>query len=400
METFYLKGEEIKHFPEYAFPGLQKALSMKRDDVVEKIMRADLKDRGGSEYPTGLKWSMVLKQNREEKYMICNGDEGEKVSYKNRYLMKNRPLKILEGIIIGAYAIGANSGYIYVKENYKESTDIFQEVIESAYRTNVLGENIYDSNFSFDLELIKGPDKLYCKDDAALLDIIEGEEVQLREEFLGTVENGLYGKPTAIEDVETLAVVAEILNSGVKKYISMGTENSRGTKLISLNGDINEPGVYEVEFGSLTLKEIIEKPGEGIKNGHNLKFLFPGGITNPILSEEELNLPYTYENLHTAGTRPGVGSFTVVSDDQNLIELIKKVAEFFVDNLCVSCPACHEVNKKIYNIISDINEKFTEDEREEIEDIANNLPRECKGKGQSVVNFVESVFMRFGDELV
>jgi len=272
-ETIFLKGEGLKNIESYDFSALKKVLKIDRNKLVKEIKNSGLKGRGGAGFPTGLKWEIALNKNADNKYFICNADEGEPGTFKDRYLLENRPLKVLEGILIGAYAVGANEGYIYIRGEYANPINIFKKIIKDARKLRVLGEDIFNSGFNFDLHLVKGAGAYVCGDETSLINSIEGERGRSRLTPPYPIDNGLFGKPTVVNNVETLAACAEIIEQGSEKYASLGTDKSKGTKLICLSGDVNEPGVYELEFGSLTLKEIIYDLGKGVKDN---KEIYPG----------------------------------------------------------------------------------------------------------------------------
>ncbi len=402
-ETLYLKGEQIKDVNQYDFPGLKKALNIGQENIIAEIKKSGLKGRGGAGFPTGLKWDLARQQDSDQKYMICNGDEGEPGTFKDRYLMEERPLKVLEGIIIGAYASGASEGYVYIRGEYTDAIKIFNKVIEEAEEAGVLGENILDSSFSFNLKLIKGAGAYVCGDETSLINSIEGKRGSSRIKPPYPVAKGLYDKPTVVNNVETLTAAAEIINQGADSYTALGTENSRGTKLICLSGDVNEPGLYEVAFGQTTLKKIIDELGQGVKDNREMKFVIPGGISTALLEKENLDISYTYEDIEEAGSSLGSGAIIVVADGHNLVDLMLNVSRFFMDETCGTCFPCREGNRQVYHMLKETadNGGFSSEQLEIIEDIGDtiHLAARC-GLGQTSLNFIKSVFANYKDELM
>ena len=408
-ETLFLKKKtaestaQARQIENYDFDGLKNALAEDRKDTIQTIKESNLKGRGGAGFPTGVKWELAYDEEAEKKYMICNADEGEPGTFKDRYLLEYAPFKVLEGLIIGAYATGANKGYIYIRGEYAKPIDIFQSAIDQARQNNLLGDNILDSSFNFELDLIKGAGAYVCGDETSLLNSIEGKRGRSRIKPPYPVQEGLFGFPTTVNNVETLVNAAEILNRGSKEYKQLGTEESRGTKLVSLSGDINQPGVYEVEFGSRTVREIINDLGGGIKQDRDIKFVIPGGVSTSILTPDELDIPYTYEDLNQAGTNLGSGAMVVVSKAHKTTALLANVAEFYMNETCGTCFPCREGNRQIYHMITTAREQggFTRRNLEIITDVGNTIKLAARcGLGQSSLNFVRSVVDSFSEELL
>ncbi|QTL99016.1 NADH dehydrogenase FAD-containing subunit [Iocasia frigidifontis] len=399
-ETLFLKKDMKKELSNYEFSNLKKALKLGREKVIDIIKQSGLKGRGGAGFPTGLKWELAYQEEADKKYIICNGDEGEPGTFKDRYLLENNPVKVLEGILIVAYAIGADEGYCYIRGEYLGPINIFEKVINEAEATGILGENILDSGFNFNLYLVKGAGAYVCGDETSLINSIEGKRGRSRIKPPYPIAKGLFDKPTVVNNVETLVSAVEIINQGLDKYLELGTENSRGTKLVCLSGDVNQPGVYEVEFGQVTLGEIIEQFGKGIRNYVPLKFLVPGGISTQVLTPAELNVPYTYEGIASAGSALGSGAVIVVDEGHDLVDLMLNVSRFFMDETCGTCFPCREGNRQVYHMLKEGKEGFTEKDVELIKNVGTtiHLAARC-GLGQTSLNFIGSVFDKFGDEL-
>lgn len=397
MEKIFLKKDLGKSLEEYDFPGLKNALNMEPQQVINKIKESGLRGRGGAGFPTGIKWETVFSIKNDTKFIICNADEGEPGTFKDRFLMENLPFKVLEGIIISGYATGSKYGYIYIRGEYVEAIKIIKKAIEKLYEKNILGENIINSDFSFDLKLVRGAGAYVCGDETSLINSIEGDRGKSRIKPPLPVFEGLYGKPTVVNNVETLAAAAEIMSYDNNPYSEIGTEKSRGTKLVSISGDVNKPGVYEVEFGKLTVKDIVQELAGGVK-GEKIGFVIPGGISTEALTEEELDVPYTYENLQKMGSNIGSGGMIVVSSQRNYLEIVKNVSDFFRDETCGTCFPCREGNKNINKIVSDIYKRGypTSREIEIISDIQYAVSSAARcGFGESSLNLILSIFEKF-----
>jgi NADH-quinone oxidoreductase subunit F len=392
MEKYFLKNDLGTKIEDYEFKGLKKSLDMDKKEVIKKIKDSNLRGRGGAGFPTGIKWEYANKIDSDTKIVICNGDEGEPGTFKDRFLMENIPFKVLEGILICGYAVKARYGYIYIRGEYEKAIDNIEKTIKFMYKNNYLGKNIMNTDFDFDLKLIKGAGAYVCGDETSLINSIEGERGRSRIKPPLPIEKGLYDKPTIVNNVESLSTAAEIMKHDDNPYLKMGTENSRGTKLVSISGDINNPDVYEVEFGSLTIKEILELAG-GVR-GDRVGIVIPGGIATECLTEDELNTKYTYEDLDRFGSSVGSGGMIVINDQRNLFELIKNVSDFFKNETCGTCFPCREGNKNINVILEKVvkKNKISEEEVEIITEIkeAIGLAARC-GFGQSSVNLILSI---------
>ncbi|MFW6409683.1 MAG: complex I 51 kDa subunit family protein [Halanaerobiales bacterium] len=402
-ETTFLKDELHSEINEYDFPVLKKTPNMSKEKVISEIKNSGLKGRGGAGFPTGVKWDLANSESDECKYVICNGDEGEPGTYKDRFLMEEAPLRLLEGIEVAAYAVGAEKGYIYIRGEYTEPIKIFKNIIEKAYKKGILGSNILNSGFDFDLEMVRGAGAYVCGDETSLLNSIEGKRGRSRIKPPYPVSKGLFGKPTVVNNVETLTAAANIIDKGSEVYKALGTENSRGTKLVCLSGNINNPGIFEVEFGSCTLEDIIYKFGDGPVN-NTLKMVVPGGISTSILTPEELGVSYTYEDMEEAGSSLGSGAIIIVGEDEKLIDLLINVSRFFMDETCGTCFPCREGNRQVNYILKEVKEnkgKMSEEKINLINDIGNsiNLAARC-GLGQTSLNFIGSVLDKFKNEFI
>lgn len=392
MEKLFLKNDINFNIENYPFQGLKNSLKVSEKDIINKIKESKLRGRGGAGFPTGIKWEYANSIESDVKFVICNGDEGEPGTFKDRFLMENMPFKVIEGIVICAYAVSANYGYIYIRGEYEKSINEIQKTIKYMYKNNLLGKNILDSGFSFDLKLIKGAGAYVCGDETSLINSIEGERGRSRIKPPLPIEEGLYKKPTIVNNVESLSSAAEIMKYEDNPYTKLGTEESRGTKLISISGDIHNPGVYEIEFGKMTIREIIDLAG-GVK-GDSVNIVIPGGIATECLIEDELNTVYSYEDLQSIGSSVGSGGMIVANNERNLYEIIKNVSDFFKNETCGTCFPCREGNKNINVILEKVlnNGKIEDEDQEIIKEIkeAIGFAARC-GFGQSSVNLILSI---------
>lgn len=399
-ECRFLKNKLTQSSSDYQFPILRSVLQRSREDVIAEVKASGLKGRGGAGFPTGLKWELALHQPGDEKYIICNADEGEPGTFKDRFLLENIPLQVLEGIMIAGYAIGASRGYIYIRGEYARAINIFMDALQRAREEQILGERVLGSAFSFDVQLVKGGGAYVCGDETSLINSIEGKRGMSRITPPYPIQNGLFGKPSVVNNVETLTAAAEILAQGANVYAQLGTEKSRGTKLVCLSVDVQEPGVYEVEFGKMTVRQIVEEFGKGSIG--EIKFVIPGGISTAILTKDQLDIPFTYEDIAGAGSGLGSGAIVVVAEGHDLLELLKNVSRFYMDETCGTCFPCREGNRRVYHLLMEAADQggFTSEEMDLIKAIgrAIYLAARC-GLGQTSLCFIGSVLEKYQDEL-
>lgn len=322
QEKLYLKGDKLLDIYGYEFKAIKNALKLGRENTIKKVKESELKGRGGAGFPTGIKWEMAADIKAEQKFIVCNGDEGEPGTFKDRYLLEERPLKVLEGIMIAAYAVGADKAYIYIRGEYSKAIDVFLKTIEAARKEKILDDYFEGSDFKLELKLIRGAGAYVCGDETSLINSIEGKRGRSRIKPPYPIEKGLYNQPTVVNNVESLCCTAEILNPDSEEFSQLGIKGSRGTKLLCLSGDLNKPGLYEVEFASVTLKEIIYDLGGGLKEGENLRFVIPGGISTAIIKSENLDFPYSYQDFEKRGNSLGSGAVIAVSKKHDLLDLM------------------------------------------------------------------------------
>ncbi|PUU88101.1 complex I 51 kDa subunit family protein [Halanaerobium congolense] len=399
-EKFYLKGDQLLDISDYNFKSIKNALKLGREKTIQKIKDSELKGRGGAGFPTGIKWEMAANIEAQEKFLVCNGDEGEPGTFKDRYLLEERPLKVLEGIMLAAYAVGADKAYIYIRGEYSKAIDVFSKIIEAAEKEKILNEYLFNSDFKLELKLVRGAGAYVCGDETSLLNSIEGKRGRSRIKPPYPIEKGLYNQPTVVNNVESLCCAAEILNPESEEFSSLGIEGSRGTKLLCLSGDLNKPGLYEVEFGKITLKEIIYELGGGIKTNADLRFVVPGGISTSLIKADSLDFPYSYQEFEERGSSLGSGAVIAVSKKHDLLDLMLNVSRFYMDETCGTCFPCREGNRQINKILKSFKPESNKINAELINDIGNTIRLAARcGLGQSSLNFITSVIQNYGEEL-
>jgi NADH-quinone oxidoreductase subunit F len=324
------------------YKALKKALEMGPEAVINEVKNAGLRGRGGAGFNTGMKWSFVPKNINKPKYIVCNADESEPGTCKDRPLMEYDPHQMIEGIIIGGFAIGSHQGYIYIRGEYRYLMEIVDKALAEAYAAGYLGKNILGSGFDFELSTHTGAGAYECCEETALLNSLEGLRgyPRVKPPFPAVV--GLYGCPTIINNVETLANVPPILLMGAEPYAKLGTPKNGGTRLFCLSGHITRPGVYELPMG-FPLDRMIEEVGEGIPGGKKLKAVIPGGSSCPVLTAEETKgLPMDFDSLAKAGSMLGSGGVVVMDEDTCMVNALLRIEEFYAHESCGWCIPCRE----------------------------------------------------------
>jgi NADH:ubiquinone oxidoreductase subunit F (NADH-binding)/(2Fe-2S) ferredoxin/Pyruvate/2-oxoacid:ferredoxin oxidoreductase delta subunit len=336
------------------YSALAKTLSeMSPEGVIDEVKKAALRGRGGGGFLAGNKWESCRKAHGSPKYIIANGDEGDPGAYMDRSLMEGNPHSIIEGMIIGAYAIGANEGYIYVRNEYPLAVIHLTMAIASAKEAGLLGKNILGSNFSFDISINKGGGAFVCGESSALFASIEGRAGEPRAKYVHAVEKGLWDKPTVLNNVETWANVPIIINQGAAAYASVGTEKSKGTKIFSLVGKINNTGLIEVPMG-ITLREIVYDMGGGIPKGRKFKAVQTGGPSGGCIPESLLDLQVDFDKLYEVGSMMGSGGMIVMDDRSCMVDVAKYFLAFLQEESCGKCVPCREGVRRMREILEDI----------------------------------------------
>lgn len=369
------------------------------EKVIEEIKRSGLRGRGGAGFPTGLKWELCCQARGDIKYVICNADEGDPGAYMDRSLLEGNPHSVIEGMIIGAYAIGASRGFIYVRMEYPLAVKNVTLALEQARDLGLLGEKILGSDFSFDIEIRRGAGAFVSGEETALLASIEGRKAEPRQRPPYPVQKGLWGKPTVINNVETWANVPLIINKGADWFASIGTEKSKGTKIFSLVGKVNNTGLVEVPMG-ITLKEIIYEIGGGIPKGKKFKAVQTGGPSGGCIPAELLDLPIDYERLTEVGSMMGSGGMVVMDEDTCMVDVARYFMDFLRDESCGKCLSCREGTQRMFEILTRICEgRGSEADLELLEELAHTVKETSMcGLGQSAANPVLSTLRYFRKE--
>lgn len=412
--TFYKKQKRIalkncgminpEEIDEYiAFDGYRALarvlMEMSQDEVIEIIDKSGLRGRGGAGFPTGKKWKATKDAKGDTKYIVCNADEGDPGAFMDRSILEGDPHSVLEAMEIAGYAVGAEKGYIYVRAEYPIAVQRLKIAIEQAREYGILGKNIFDTNFNFDIEIRLGAGAFVCGEETALLESIEGRRGQPRVKPPYPAQSGLWGCPTLINNVETYANIAQIILKGAEWYSSIGTANSKGTKVFALGGNVNNVGLVEVPMGT-TLREIVFDIGGGIPNGREFKAAQTGGPSGGCIPKEHLDTPIDYESLKEIGSMMGSGGLIVMDDTKCMVCLAKFYLQFTVGESCGKCTPCRIGTKRMLEIL----EKLCKGEGSEydiyrLEKLAVNIKKaSICGLGQSAPNPVISTLKYFREE--
>jgi len=373
--------------------------SMPPEQVIGEIKASGLRGRGGAGFPTGAKWDLARKARGDLKYIICNADEGDPGAYMDRSLLEGNPHRVLEGMLIGAYAIGAREGYVYVRDEYPLAVKHVSLAIEQARELGLLGDNILGTDFSFDLHIAKGAGAFVCGEETAMIASIEGRVGEPRQRPPFPVVKGLWGKSTTINNVETWGTVPIIIDKGAEWYARIGTNGSKGTKIFSLVGKINNTGLVEVPMG-ITLREIIFDIGGGIPDGKKFKAVQTGGPSGGCLPERLLDLPIDYESLTKAGSIMGSGGMIVMDEKTCMVDVAKYFLNFLRDESCGKCISCREGTQRMWEIVSDITQgRGKEEDIHLLEELALAVKdASLCGLGQTAANPVLSTLRYFKEE--
>lgn len=333
---------------------LAKALKMKPDEIIDEVKKSGLRGRGGAGFATGMKWGFLPKNN-EPRYLLCNADEGEPGTFKDRMMMERAPHQLIEGMIISAYAINSKKSYIYIRGEYDYPIACVKKAIDEAYKAGYLGKNILGSGFDHDMDVYAGAGAYICGEETGMISSLEGLKGQPKLKPPFPAVQGYLRKPTIVNNVETLAAVKYIIRDGATGFRKYGTEKSSGTKLFSLSGNVMKPGNFEVPLG-YPLKDLIFGLGGGMKPGRKLKAVIPGGSSAPVLNvEESMKATLDYENLASMGTMLGSGAVIVIDDSQCMVDMLGTLTHFYHHESCGQCTPCREgtgwLNKIVHSIL-------------------------------------------------
>jgi NADH-quinone oxidoreductase subunit F len=398
-------GHTLKVYQETGgYKPLKKALTMTQDDIINEVKASALRGRGGAGFPTGMKWSFVPRQSPKQKYVVCNADESEPGTFKDRYLLERDPHSLIEGMLIAAYALGSEACYVYYRGEYNYLIDIMDKAIDEAKAAGIVGKNILGSDFSCEFYTHTGAGAYICGEETSLLSSLEGFRGHPRMKPPFPAIEGLYASPTVVNNVETLTAVPQIIEMGGLAWRNLGTEKSGGTKLWSVSGHVKKPGVYELPMGYADMEKfILEDCGGMLRSDKKLKAVIPGGSSVYIMNAEQVigkKVTMDYEGLVAGGSSVGSGGFIVMDETVDIVESSKNLSEFYKHESCGWCTPCREGTDwmvKIFNRISDGNGRI--EDAQLLLDICDNI----EGKsfcplGDAAAWPVQSAIKRFPDD--
>ena len=388
-------------FGNHSFEALKKVLHMTQQEVVDEILASGLRGRGGAGFPTGRKWQFALNSQSEQKYVVCNGDEGDPGAFMDRSILEANPVNVIEGMMIAGYAIGASDGYFYVRAEYPVAVERLKKAISELEEVGLLGDNILGSKFSFRCHLRLGAGAFVCGEETALLNSIEGKRGMPRPRPPFPAVSGLWGKPTIINNVETLANVAWIIRHGASEYAKIGDEDSKGTKIFALGGKVKNVGLVEVPMGT-TLRTLIYDIGGGITNDKKFQAIQTGGPSGGCLTENELDTPIDYGSLVKAGSMMGSGGAIVMDEDNCMVDVAKFYLEFICDESCGKCTPCRIGTKRLLEVLTRITDgNGSLEDLETLKSLASTIKTGALcGLGQTAANPVLSTLDKFHDVYV
>jgi NADH-quinone oxidoreductase subunit F len=389
-----------KYEREGGYKALEKALSMKPDDVIDEVKRSGLRGRGGACFPTGLKWTFMPKKTDKPKYLCVNADEGEPGTFKDREILEQNPHLLIEGTLISSYALGVKTAYIYIRGEYVKWTKILEKALAEAYERGYIGKNIAGSKYSVELYVHRGAGAYICGEESSLMNSLEGERGYPRVKPPFPAQFGLWGCPTTINNVETLANVPVIISKGAQWYAKIGAEKQPGTLLYGVSGHVNKPGVFELPTGVL-LTDLIYKYAGGVRGDKKIKAVIPGGSSTPILRGDNLEgIRMDAESLKEVGSAIGTGGVIVMDEDTDIPKILERIAYFYHHESCGQCTPCREGTGWMEKIIRRINRG--EGKMEDLEvlmDVANNIEgNTICALGDAAAWPVQSALKRFREE--
>lgn len=384
-----------------AFKGLARALKMDRQDVINEILASGLRGRGGGGFPTGRKWQFAYAQPDGDKYVVCNGDEGDPGAFMDRSILEGNPLAVIEGMMIAGYAIGAKNGYFYVRAEYPIAVNRLRIAIRQAEELGLLGDNILGTDFSFRVHIRLGAGAFVCGEETALLNSIEGKRGMPRPRPPFPAVKGLWDSPTIVNNVETLACVPYIMREGYEKFTCFGTEKSKGTKVFALGGKVNNVGLVEVPMGT-TLRELIYDIGGGIPGGKQFKAIQTGGPSGGCLTADDLDALIDFDNLVAKGSMMGSGGAIVMDEDNCMVDVAKFYMEFICDESCGKCSPCRIGTKRMLELLTKITKgTATMEDLDKLTALAQDIKNDSLcALGQTAPNPILSTLAHFKDEYI
>lgn len=323
------------------YTGLEKAFRMDPEEIVDVVKKSGLRGRGGAGFPCGMKWSFIPRDTKKPVYLCCNADESEPGSFKDREILERDPHQMLEGILIACYAVNAHKAYIYIRGEMPYGARIINQAIKEGYEKGYIGKNILNSGFDCDIKLVRGAGAYICGEETGMLESIEGKNGEPRPKPPFPAQVGLFGCPTVVNNVETLASVPHIINNGHEWFSAIGTPKNTGTKIYGLSGCVNRPGLYELPLG-IPLRELIDVYGQGITKGRKPKAFSPGGSSSALLSVDEMDMPLDFDSLAKAGSMLGTAGVTVIDESVCMVRVAQNLAHFYRDESCGQCVQCRE----------------------------------------------------------
>ncbi len=382
------------------YRALPKALKeYSPDELIEMVKKSGLRGRGGAGFPAGLKWSFVPKDSPKPRFLLCNADEGEPGTFKDRWLIEKDPHQLIEGIIISSYAIGAHRAFIYIRGEFAFGAERLQSAIDEAYQKGYLGKNILGSGFDLDLDVYRGGGAYICGEETSLMESVEGNRgnPRLKPPFPASV--GVYKNPTVINNVETLSNVPHIVLNGADWYAKIGMPKSTGTKIFSLSGHVNKPGNYELPMGT-PLRELIYDHGGGMKDDRDLKAIIPGGVSTPVLTSQSLDVKMDFESLFEAGSLLGSGAVIVMDETTCMVKVAYRLSKFYEHESCGKCVPCREGTRWIRMIMERIeNGRGREEDIDLLLDVCTNIAgKTVCPMGDAAVVPIMSTIEKFRDE--
>ncbi len=400
----YIDDPNQIHIDTYIAHGGYKAWektlkTMQPAQVIDEVKKSGLRGRGGAGFPAGMKWNFVPKDSPKPRYLICNADESEPGTCKDRVLMEQDPHGVVEGMAIAAYAIGSHLAFCYVRGEFVKPAALMEQAVKEAYDKKMLGKNIFGTGYDLNMVVHTGGGAYICGEETALLNSLEGERGMSRIRPPFPAVEGLYACPTVVNNVETLAAVPHIINNGGEWYASMGTEKSKGTKIFSLSGHVKKPGNYEVEMGT-PLSYLISELGGGPLDGHKIKAIIPGGSSTPFLLPSQIDAPLDYESIAAAGSMLGSGAVIVMDERTCMVWVIERLIHFYRHESCGKCTPCREGTGWLEQLISRIERgEGKPGDLEKIDSICDNiLGRTICPLGDAAVMPIQSALKLFRDE--
>lgn len=397
-----INPEDINEYIAFGgYEALEKVLSsMKPMDVIDTLLDSGLRGRGGAGFPTGLKWKFTLGE-ADQKYVICNADEGDPGAFMNRSVLEGDPHALLEAMTIAGFTIGATVGYIYIRAEYPVAVERLKIAIDQSRAKGLLGKNILGSGVDFDLEIRLGAGAFVCGEETSLIASIEGERGEPRPKPPFPAQKGAFGKPSVINNVGTFANIPQIITKGADWFASMGTDKSKGTKVFALGGKINNPGLVEVPMGT-TLRDIVYNIGGGIPNGKQFKAAQTGGPSGGCIPQEHIDTPIEYDSLTKIGTMMGSGGLIIMDEENCMVDIARFFLDFTVDESCGKCVPCRIGTRRMLEILDKISEgRGTMEDLENLENLGKNITRTALcGLGQTAPNPALSTIRYFRDEYI